>query len=568
MIVINERSGNRFEIDGVEYFKNFTPVVRGNKVKIVNTYDHRIEIMPLTEYTEVTLDGSVRANLEALQSALLPVLFTKQTLGGEGSAVWGTITGDIQSQTDLINLFNAKPTENEYDNIPDMISDQANQTTGFYQYVIDASAHDDIDSGFGLFEYLGTTTLTLDDYRLLSEEESQVVQSSPNYRSFKVEEFTTSALSNTSNNRIGIRYDGGTNKVIEIRFDRRYSKYLISVDAVKNDFIFHLQIHNKTKNRIYSDKISGFTFASNRYLLSLNSGIASTGSFDIDDTIEVFIDVSSLASSGSVQSVSGDGVDNTDPINPVLSFPDASEIAETTTKKILTAAERTQINTNATDIDNIETKTDHITVTQAVDLDQMESDISDIPDDFTDLDDTPSTLSAQGLKLVRVNAAGTTLEFVDPSLLGGIVSVATLPVTGVLGLLYYLTTGSIGYYIWNGATYDQVFLAPKEEEITGTRDTANVSTTKAIDWDAFKVFEYTLTALTVFSDSNLPTGTDTKVIELILTGDFTITLPAYWEALPSNDDYDGTVRNHLVVSCIKGTTSSEDVVYSLQNLAT
>jgi len=107
----------------------------------------------------------------------------------------------------------------------------------------------------------------------------------------------------------------------------------------------------------------------------------------------------------------------------------------------------------------------------------------------------------------------------------------------------------------------------REQYISGARETdASVSGAKSLDWEVYKVFEYTLTGNTTLSDLNLPTGTDTKVIELIIDGNYTLTLPAYWEALPDNDTYDGTRRNHLVVSCINGTTSSEDVLYSLQNL--
>lgn len=52
-----------------------------------------------------------------------------------------------------------------------------------------------------------------------------------------------------------------------------------------------------------------------------------------------------------VESVTGDGVDNTDPVNPVLSFPDADEVDDsTTTNKFATQAQLDQIATNVTDI--------------------------------------------------------------------------------------------------------------------------------------------------------------------------------------------------------------------------
>jgi len=54
---------------------------------------------------------------------------------------------------------------------------------------------------------------------------------------------------------------------------------------------------------------------------------------------------------GGVQSVTGDGVDNTDPINPVLSFPDADQVDDTsTTNKFATQAQLDQIATNTSDI--------------------------------------------------------------------------------------------------------------------------------------------------------------------------------------------------------------------------
>jgi hypothetical protein len=44
-----------------------------------------------------------------------------------------------------------------------------------------------------------------------------------------------------------------------------------------------------------------------------------------------------------VQTVTGNGVDNTDPQNPILSFPDTSEVTETTDKNYVTDAEISKI---------------------------------------------------------------------------------------------------------------------------------------------------------------------------------------------------------------------------------
>ena len=72
------------------------------------------------------------------------------------------------------------------------------------------------------------------------------------------------------------------------------------------------------------------------------------------DVAELPVDIVYLGDGISfVESVTGDGVDNTDPVNPVLSFPDADEVDDsTTTNKFATQAQLDQIATNVTDIED------------------------------------------------------------------------------------------------------------------------------------------------------------------------------------------------------------------------
>lgn len=101
-------------------------------------------------------------------------------------------------------------------------------------------------------------------------------------------------------------------------------------------------------------------------------------------------------------------------------------------------------------------------------------------------------------------------------------------------------------------------LQPKGLRITNATTTGSY----AIDWNAADVWDLTLTGATTITDTNLPTGTATKVIEFLITGAFGLTLPAYWVALPSSQAYDGAKLNHIVISCIRGTSGSELVYYS------
>ena len=82
MIVINTVDAERFTLDGIEYFKNFTPVVAGDTITISNTYGNCINIVKSTNYANFTVNGNTFLDVASLQSALLPVIYTRDTLGG------------------------------------------------------------------------------------------------------------------------------------------------------------------------------------------------------------------------------------------------------------------------------------------------------------------------------------------------------------------------------------------------------------------------------------------------------------------------------------------------------
>lgn len=100
MIVINTVDTQRFSLNGIEYFKNFTPVVAGDSVRILNTYTSYIELVHPSNYANFTVNGNTFANVADLQSALLPVIYTRESLGNsqESQTVITTAT-DITTNT-------------------------------------------------------------------------------------------------------------------------------------------------------------------------------------------------------------------------------------------------------------------------------------------------------------------------------------------------------------------------------------------------------------------------------------------------------------------------------------
>ena len=84
MITINNIDSERFSLNGIEYYKNFMSFPKGNSIRIVNAYDSTCSLLDYTSFSEINLDGVIHPNIAALQSAILPVIYTRQSLGGGG----------------------------------------------------------------------------------------------------------------------------------------------------------------------------------------------------------------------------------------------------------------------------------------------------------------------------------------------------------------------------------------------------------------------------------------------------------------------------------------------------
>lgn len=141
MTVINNIDSQRFTFNGVEYYKNFTPKVIGNKIEIINTYDSNIRLTNFpTLFSEFEVNGNTYANVEDLQTALLPVLYT---IGTHIPAIHKT-----------------------YENITALFSDQSSQTEGYFYKILDATGFGDITQGRATVSYKGTTNGDESDYNI------------------------------------------------------------------------------------------------------------------------------------------------------------------------------------------------------------------------------------------------------------------------------------------------------------------------------------------------------------------------------------------------------------------
>ena len=106
MNVILNIDSQTFSFNGIPSFKNFMPHVIGDKLAVVNVYDSKLKLCDYEEVSQFTVNGVVHTTMSNLATALLPVLYTRSSLGMiSGTTNWGDIEGDVLDQTDLIDLL-------------------------------------------------------------------------------------------------------------------------------------------------------------------------------------------------------------------------------------------------------------------------------------------------------------------------------------------------------------------------------------------------------------------------------------------------------------------------------
>ncbi|MXN91304.1 hypothetical protein GR160_08690 [Flavobacterium sp. Sd200] len=83
MNIISTVNDKRFSINNIRYLKNYITSINGNKIEIFNCYERHDVLVPLTHYSNFMVDGVIYPNVAGLQSALLPVLYSRSNLGGD-----------------------------------------------------------------------------------------------------------------------------------------------------------------------------------------------------------------------------------------------------------------------------------------------------------------------------------------------------------------------------------------------------------------------------------------------------------------------------------------------------
>lgn len=116
MIQINTVDNQSFKIDGIKHFKNFMPVVAGTTISIINVYNG-YQLNQSTIFNQYSVNGVTYSTVEETQEALLPVLYTRDTLGEPilGGLENKTLSTNVmESYGDSITLGQGSTTGNSY----------------------------------------------------------------------------------------------------------------------------------------------------------------------------------------------------------------------------------------------------------------------------------------------------------------------------------------------------------------------------------------------------------------------------------------------------------------------
>lgn len=121
--IINDFDAKLFEMNGIQYVRNFQAIKSGNNVVVSNAYDSRFKLVS-ANFSEYLVNGSTFASSDLLVSALSSILFIKDEVSavtGESSnatseaifnnkdGTWiNSPTNPLMSSTINLNLVNSK----------------------------------------------------------------------------------------------------------------------------------------------------------------------------------------------------------------------------------------------------------------------------------------------------------------------------------------------------------------------------------------------------------------------------------------------------------------------------
>lgn len=113
MTSIFSLNDKHFTLNGIQYFRNYISAVHGNKVELYNCYERKDVLVPLTNFSDFTVDGSTFTSAAELQAALLDVTYSRLTTGDSsgidqnnvGKVISAGNIGPLASGSEMVNAI-------------------------------------------------------------------------------------------------------------------------------------------------------------------------------------------------------------------------------------------------------------------------------------------------------------------------------------------------------------------------------------------------------------------------------------------------------------------------------
>jgi len=122
MNIINSlQDGKHFILNGIEYFRNYVSAVHGDKIEVYNCYERIDVLIPLTHYSEFTVNGSTFVSATELQAELLDVTYSRLTVGDSSSIDQNNEVRVINAGTIVVPASGYLPQP-----LPDMVANRLN----------------------------------------------------------------------------------------------------------------------------------------------------------------------------------------------------------------------------------------------------------------------------------------------------------------------------------------------------------------------------------------------------------------------------------------------------------
>ena len=147
MTSIFSLNDKHFTLNGIQYFRNYISAVHGNKVELYNCYERKDVLVPLTHFSDFTVDGSTFTSASELQAALLDVTYSRLTTGDSsgidqnnvGKVISAGNIGPLASGSEMVtaiaNALNTKIITITAKDTPVIVTASLLSTSGTSNYI-------------------------------------------------------------------------------------------------------------------------------------------------------------------------------------------------------------------------------------------------------------------------------------------------------------------------------------------------------------------------------------------------------------------------------------------------